>query len=267
MNTDTTNTESNPLLGYRMGDCSPSELLTKSDLSGRDKLAVLRQWEYDAIELMVAEEENMGGGRPAPLSEIRDAIRSLRTDRGDGPARTGQSGGPMTVADVMTRTVKTVHSDNRIRDVARQMRTDGVGLYVVLDGDEAVGMVTDRDIVARAVADRVDLDARPVADIMTNRIVACAQDAPLSEAADLMMREGVRRLCVVDAAGDLAGILSVTDLALDHNGEATIGRVLRAIVQAPAASAPDPDKTTSRHGAASHPGGLQVYSLRPRVRR
>jgi CBS domain-containing protein len=173
----------------------------------------------------------------------------------------------MTVADVMTRTVKTVHADTRIRTVAAQMREDAVGLYVVLDGDEAIGMVTDRDIVIRAVADRIDLDARPIADIITNRIVSCPEDASLSEAADLMMREGVRRLCVVDAAGTLAGLLSVTDLALDRNGEATIGRVMRAIVKAPASAPQAGSDTTNRAGTAIHPGGLQVYSLRPRVRR
>jgi CBS domain-containing protein len=264
MRTDPTPMHETPVLRYRLGDCAPGDLVTKPDLSARDKLAVLRQWEYDARELMVAEEENMGGGEAVPLSEIRDAIRTLGT-AGTAEAEAADPDGA-TVAQVMTASVRTVHSDNRISDVARQMAADGVGLTVVLDGDAVAGVVTDRDIAVRAVGKGLDPSARPVADIMTNRVVACPTDTTLTEAADLMAREGVRRLCVVDPGGGLAGLVSISDLALGEAGNAMAGRVLRAITRAPGTGPEAAGRTsTNRHTETNRPGGLHVYGLRPRV--
>ncbi|KAA5605982.1 CBS domain-containing protein [Roseospira marina] len=266
MSTHDAQTHPTTLLSYKLGDCAPAELLNRSELSERDKLAVLRQWEYDAVELMVAEEENMGGGNPPPLSEIRDAIRALRDQY--APSSGGEGSGPSgaTAGEVMSTSVRTVHSDNRIGEVATQMREDNVGLLVVLDGDAAVGVVTDRDIAIRAVAAGLNPGAHAIADIMTNRVVACAHSTPLTEAADLMAREGLRRLCVVDDGGGLVGILSLTDLALGADGDATIGRVLRAITHAPASGPSAWEETTNRHTDTGQPGGLHVYSLRPTVR-
>jgi|GEM_PF-1495838 len=255
-----------PLLRYRLGDCAPMDILRDPELSERDKLAVLRQWEHDAIEMMVAEEENMGGGPPAPLSEIQDAMRALKTGRAPAPGSAHPRPGGSTVGEVMTTLVKTVHADNRIADVARQMAADNVGLYVVLDGDAVAGVVTDRDITVRGVAGGLLAGQRPIADVMTNRIVACPHTATLDQAADMMAREGVRRLCVVDGDGALVGIASLSDLALGKDGDATIGRVLRVITRAPAASALDMGLPTSRNTETSQPGGLHVYSMRPMVR-
>jgi len=243
-------------------------LLDRSDLSQRDKLAVLRQWDHDAIELMVAEDENMGGGKTASLSEIRDAIRSLQAPQGQGESEgegTAESNGT-TVREVMTASVRTVHSDNRISEVARQMAADNVGLYIVLDGDAVAGVVTDRDIAVRGVASGLDPAAHPIADVMTNRVVACHLSASLAEAADVMSREGVRRLCVVDDDGTLTGLVSLSDLALGSSGsDAMIGRVLRAITRAPGSGPSTAAGVTSRHSETNQPGGLHVYHLRPRV--
>ena len=170
-----------------------------------------------------------------------------------------------TVAQVMTASVRTVHSDNRISEVARQMAAEGVGLFVVLDGDAVAGIVTDRDIAVRAVGKGVNPSARPVADIMTNHVVACRANATLAEAADLMAREGVRRLCVVDESGGLAGLVSISDLALGEAGNAMAGRVLRAIARAPGSGPEAAGRTTNRHTETNRPGGLKVYGLRPRV--
>ncbi len=259
--------QANPILRYPLGCLTPDELVACQDLDDRDKLSILRQWEHDTVELLVADEENMSGGAPPPvgLAEIRAAIRGLRQDRAaDGAG--GRDGEAVSVADVMTRAVRTVHSDNRIRDVARQMAADGVGLFVVLDGDEVVGVVTDRDLVVRALAGGIDPDRQAVATVMTNRIVAVSRGASLSEAGDIMMAAGVRRLCVLDDAGGLVGVLSLTDLALDGQGEAAMGRVLRGIVRASPEAVPEHAPATSRHSEATRPGGLPVYSLRPQVR-
>jgi len=256
MQSETNATPETPVLRYRLGECTPAELLNRPELSARDKLAVLRQWEHDAHELLVAEEENMPGDDAVPLSDIRDAIRTLQTSPSEQVA---------SVAEVMTVSVRTVHSDNRISDVARQMAQDGTGLALVLDGDSVAGVVTDRDIAVRAVASGMTPSARPVADIMTNRVVACRADATLPEAAELMARESVRRLCVVDKDGGLAGLVSISDLALGDGGNAMAGRILRAITRAPGTRPDAGGRTTSRHTETNRPGGLHVYDLRPRV--
>jgi CBS domain-containing protein len=261
---DQTYSPQTPALKYRLGDCTPAELVDRPDLSRRDKLAVLRQWDHDAIELMVADEENMGGGNTASLSDIRDAIRSLqaRQDEGEGTADSNGS----TVREVMTTPVRTVHSDNRISEVARQMAADNVGLYIVLDGDAVSGVVTDRDIAVRVVGAGLNPAAHPIADVMTNRVVACHLSASLTEAADVMSREGVRRLCVVDDEGALSGLVSLSDLALGSSGsDAMIGRVLRAITRAPGSGPSTAGGVTSRHSETNQPGGLHVYHLRPKV--
>ncbi|WP_299441979.1 CBS domain-containing protein [uncultured Rhodospira sp.] len=263
MPTEQPTTAETPLLRYHLGLCTPMELLQRPELSDRDKLAVLRQWEHDAIELMVADEENMGGGHSAPLSDIREAMRRLTAADDQTPDADGSE---TMVREVMTRSVKTVHADNRIREVALQMAEFNVGLYVVLDGETVAGIVTDRDITVRAVAHRLDPDTHAVADVMTNRVVACSDRAPIAEAADIMTREGLRRLCVVDEGGGLVGLVSLTDLALGANGDATIGRVLRAITRSPASGGPDAGQPSSRHTESNQPGGLHVYSTRPVVR-
>jgi len=253
-----------PLLRYHFGVCTPMELLDRKELSERDKLAILRQWDYDAIELMVAEDENMGGGQqPASLSEIREAMRHLLSSRrADQDANADET----TVGEVMTKAVKTVHPDNRVREVARRMKNDNVGLYVVVDGDTVAGVITDRDIALRAVAGGLDFGSLTVADVMTNRVVACPHRTSLKKAADIMIREGLRRLCVVDDGSGLVGIVSLTDLALGTDGDATIGRVLRSITRSPASGISETARLTSRHTDSNHPGGLHVYDLRPVVR-
>ncbi|SDH21221.1 CBS domain-containing protein [Roseospirillum parvum] len=258
-------TTDTPAMRYRLGDCTPQELLDHADLSERDKLAVLQQWELDAVELLVAEEENMGGGPSPPLAEIRHAMRDLRARRGPAASGAVADAEGATVGAVMSRAVKTVHADNRIADVARQMAADNLGLFVVLDGDAVAGVVTDRDIAVRAVGQGLEVTARPVADIMTNRVVACHHAHPLERAADLMAREGLRRLCVVDDADTLVGLVSLSDLALGQGGDATIGRVLRAITRSPTSGPTEAGRPTSRHTETSPPGGLHVYSLRPVV--
>lgn len=265
MSTTPAATPEHPVLQYRLGDCTPEDLLANPDLSRRDKLAVLRQWDHDAIELMVADEENMVGGDTAALSDIRNAIRTLQNPEAGEQDAANTGAAETTVAAVMTTSVHTVHSDNRISEVARQMAADNVGLCIVLDGDAVAGVVTDRDIAVRVVAAGLDPGSHPIADVMTNRVVACADSALLAEAADLMTREGVRRLCVVDKDGGLAGLVSLSDLALGHESDAMIGRVLRTITRAPGSGPSQSHQVTSRHTDINQPGGLHVYRLRPHV--
>ena len=117
----------------------------------------------------------------------------------------------MLVKDVMTRQVVTVAPDASIRDVARLMSEIDTGIIPVIEGD-VVGIVTDRDIVVRAVAESIDVGC-PISTIMTSGIESCLESTDLREAADRMSELQMRRLLVFSDEGMITGILSLGDIA------------------------------------------------------
>ena len=117
----------------------------------------------------------------------------------------------MQVRDVMTRQVVTVAPHVSIRDVARLMSEIDSGVIPVV-GNEVFGIVTDRDIVVRAVAENVDI-AAPISKIMTSGIESCLESTELREAAHRMSELQMRRLLVFDDGGKITGILSLGDIA------------------------------------------------------
>jgi CBS domain-containing protein len=118
----------------------------------------------------------------------------------------------MQVQHVMTRQVVTAEPSASIRDVAVLMSEIDTGVIPVVDGD-ALGMVTDRDIVVRAVAEGVDTSTA-ISDIMTVGIESCLASDDLREAVARMSELQMRRLVVFDDAGIICGILSLGDIAL-----------------------------------------------------
>ncbi|MBW9051236.1 CBS domain-containing protein [Rhizobium mesosinicum] len=118
----------------------------------------------------------------------------------------------MQVQDIMTRQVVTAAPDASIRDVAILMSEIDSGVIPVIDGD-LLGIVTDRDIVIRAVAEGLDTN-RPVSEIMTSGIESCLETDELREAASRMSELQMRRLLVFDNAGTIKGIISLGDIAL-----------------------------------------------------
>jgi CBS domain-containing protein len=120
----------------------------------------------------------------------------------------------MLVRDVMTLRAETVGPDETLEVAARAMKARDVGALVVCVGDDVVGIVTDRDIVVRSVAEgRSPADA-DVRSAMTPQMIDCFEDDELERAAALMARRAVRRLAVLDGSRKLVGVLSVDDIAL-----------------------------------------------------
>jgi len=129
---------------------------------------------------------------------------------------------------VMTPNPRTVTLSDTIQAVARIMRDEDTGAVpVVEDGSHVVGMITDRDIVIRAVADG-DMDCT-VDDIVTDDVVFATPDMSTAEAAELMSEHQVRRLPVVDEDENIVGIVSLGDLAVKENREARMGETLENI--------------------------------------
>ena len=132
----------------------------------------------------------------------------------------------MNIRDVMTPNPRTISPDETIQNAARIMRDLDTGVVPVVDNGRPVGMVTDRDIVVRAVADG-QLN-RPVRDIVTGSVVSASPEMSTREAADLMGEHQVRRLPVVENER-LVGIVSIGDLAVKEGRDSRVGDALQHI--------------------------------------
>ena len=118
------------------------------------------------------------------------------------------------VADVMTRRVVYLPGDTTLDEAAQAMRDQGIGDVVVTQGPTMAGMVTDRDIVIRAVAENLPVKTTTLESIATREMIMVEQSATVEEAVQAMRERGVRRLLVCDADRKMVGIVSLSDLAL-----------------------------------------------------
>ncbi len=118
----------------------------------------------------------------------------------------------MKINDIMTPGVDLVLTDTTLVEIAQKMRSDDVGAIPVGENDRLVGMVTDRDIVIRAVADQRDPASVTARDVMTGDMIWCYDDADVDEAAGAMRRNGVRRIPVVNHDKRLVGMISIGDI-------------------------------------------------------
>ena len=132
-----------------------------------------------------------------------------------------------TVRDVMTTNVVALPSDTTITEAARTMREQDIGDVVVTDDSVLTGLVTDRDIVVRAVAEQRDPQATTLSEIVSRDLVTVNPDDSVHSAALLMRDHAVRRVLVCDDRG-LVGILSIGDLAEKIDPESVLGGISQA---------------------------------------
>ncbi len=122
----------------------------------------------------------------------------------------------MNLASVCTRTVHSTSSDRPLAEAAGRMLKHHVGALVVVDADDGscrpVGIVTDRDIVCGQVNRAANLHCLSVADVMTVKPLTLPEHTGVAEAIEAMTQMGVRRVVVVNEAGNLTGIVSIDDL-------------------------------------------------------
>jgi CBS domain-containing protein len=123
------------------------------------------------------------------------------------------------VADIMTRSIATVQREETIQAAARRMREMDVGSLPVLDGQAVVGMVTDRDITVRGVADGMIAQESRVADVMTAEVRCCRADDSIEQVMDQMGDAQVRRLPVLDANNEVVGVVTLGDLATRQSAD------------------------------------------------
>jgi CBS domain-containing protein len=119
----------------------------------------------------------------------------------------------MKVRDVMTSDVDVISPTAKIAEASRRMRDEDIGALPVGEGDQLVGMVTDRDIVVRTVAEGKDPEATSVREAMSDRVLYCFDDQSTEEVSSNMGEMQVRRLPVVNRDKRLVGIVALGDLS------------------------------------------------------
>jgi len=138
----------------------------------------------------------------------------------------------MKIRDIMTPDVVLVNPNTAVRNVAIRMRDEDVGALPVGENDRLAGMVTDRDVVVRGVAENQSPSDCTVKDVMSEGVYYCFDDEEAERAADLMTEHKVRRLPVVNRDKRLVGIVALADLAQAGISEFAIGEVSEPTPQA-----------------------------------
>jgi len=135
----------------------------------------------------------------------------------------------MKLSEIMTREVVILQPDDSLQSAAKKMRDHDIGFLPVCDGETLLGVLSDRDITIRALADGMDVNIMLGRDLMTAPAIYCFEDQDVSEAAGIMEENQIRRLVVVSRDDKrLVGVISLGDLA--RNGTAQLsGKVLRKV--------------------------------------
>ena len=142
----------------------------------------------------------------------------------------------MKISEIMTAGFETIDSTNSLTEAARKMKSLDVGILPVQEGTRLIGVVTDRDIVVRALAEERDPGETQVKDIISPNIVYCFEDDSIEDAVKLMEENQVRRLIVCREDGTPIGIVSLGDLAVRSGQEQLFAEALEQISE-PAGSA------------------------------
>ena len=131
------------------------------------------------------------------------------------------------VRDVMSRQPLTVEDSATVMDAARAMREANIGDVIVLKGGSICGMVTDRDIVIRAVAEGRDPKSIKVAEICSADVATVAPDEPVDKVISLMRQKAIRRVPVVEG-GKPVGVVSLGDLAIEKDSKSALADISAA---------------------------------------
>jgi CBS domain-containing protein len=138
----------------------------------------------------------------------------------------------MKVREIMTKTAQTILPDATVEQASQKMRDYNIGLLPVVGKGKILGAVTDRDIVVHAVAEGRNPYLTTVREVMTQKPFSCYEDQSVTEASRIMQQHHVRRLIVIDRRNKLAGILTLTDLALKIPNEKLSGHLLHKVAGA-----------------------------------
>ena len=131
------------------------------------------------------------------------------------------------IGEIMTKDLSTVEPRSTITEAARLMRDNDTGAVLVVDGDQVQGLLTDRDIAVRAVADGRNPDETPAGDIASSDLITLEPTSTIDEAVKAMREANVRRLPVTEN-GKPAGVISLGDLAMARDEESALADISAA---------------------------------------
>ena len=135
----------------------------------------------------------------------------------------------MKLSEIMTRDVVVMQPDDFLQSAAKKMRDHNIGFLPVCDGEDLLGVISDRDITSRVLADGMDVNIMLGRDLMTSPAIYCYDDQDVSEAAKIMEENQIRRLVVLSREEKrLVGVVSLGDLARNESADRS-GHVLQKV--------------------------------------
>lgn len=165
----------------------------------------------------MAREEWAGEGTSAEIEgKVPGSGRARRVSREES------------VGDIMTPAPRSLTPQCSAMDAAQLMRDNGIGDVVVVEDDRLVGIVTDRDIVVRVLAERSDPSAVRLGEICSRDLTTIAPDASVGQAVRLIREKSIRRLPVVEDGGHVVGIVSIGDIAVARDRKSALGDISAA---------------------------------------
>jgi CBS domain-containing protein len=159
----------------------------------------------------------------------------------------------MRVAEVMSRGVDLLPPDATVQEAATRMAEDDVGAVLVGEGNALAGVLTDRDILVRAVVQGRDTTCLPVREIMSSRVYTCREADTLEAAFHEMRERQVRRLPVLDAGGALTGVVTMSDLGKRERDPRRASEALREIAE--------PHRRRQAEGKSETAAGVETDAL------
>lgn len=165
----------------------------------------------------------------SPTKKTSSSNKRKTTSRASSASGNGRKKRTKTVSEVMTPDPVTMIATDTVLDAARLMRDRGIGDVIVLDDSNArvCGIVTDRDVVVRAVADDKDLPSTTLGSIASEELLTVSPDDSLDKAARFMRDKAVRRLPVVED-GHAVGVVSIGDLAMELDDRSALADISAA---------------------------------------
>ena len=137
----------------------------------------------------------------------------------------------MQVKNFMTSNVETINAQANLVEAARRMKLLEIGSLPVWDGEQIIGMVTDRDIIERAIAEDLSSLSTYVSEIMTPEVCSCYEDDDITEAAQMMERNQIHRLLVLNSSNVPVGIVTLADVAVKTHDEHMTWEVMERICE------------------------------------
>ena len=135
----------------------------------------------------------------------------------------------MKVKEIMTKEFEMIESSESIVHAAKKMKSLNVGVLPIKEGNKIIGVITDRDMVVRALAEDKNVSDVTVKDIMSSEIARCSLEDSIEDAANIMKEKQVRRLIVLNDENIPVGIVSLGDIAAKAESKQLVGQTLEAV--------------------------------------